>query len=93
MGIVRPRGKESSATRPAKLESDTKAAFLFWMGLPESIDTASMAAEFVDDVQVINPGSIAIKVPGSGLVCSPPKQTMMYGILHHSKNFSVNSVS
>ena len=55
--------------------------------LPKSVDTAGMTTELIDDIKVIDPGSIAIEVldcplfPGM-LPNTPPKQTGIDGSLH-----------
>ncbi len=56
-------------------------------GIPEGIDTASMATKLIDDIQVIDPGSIPVEILDLRLSSrifpkAPSKETVMYIRLH-----------
>lgn len=55
--------------------------------MPEGVDTASMPTKLIDDVEVVDPGSVSIEVPHLCVLPwlfadTPPQETLLDRHLH-----------
>lgn len=86
IGVVGTRGKKATTPRPAVSVSKGFCASQS-NSPPESVDTASVTTKLIDDIKIIYPSSIPIKIfdfrlPPGIFANSPSKQTVMYCCLH-----------